>query len=390
VTTLISVEQFRGELKAKRTPTGGVFRIGIEPPELTSQERTLRFCYSDESVDRMGDTIRAAGWDISDYLRNPVALWAHDSSAPPIGNGKNVGVEGARLMGDIEFAPPETYLFADTIYRLLVGKFLRAVSVGFMPTKHLFVQDDPERPWGIDFLEQSLLEISVCPVPANPNALAEARRKGIDTRPLVEWAERVLDGGGAELKRVLITRDELQRLRTAAKEPSMAVTPRVAGKTRRVPVRREDGAGEDDPTSGGAVVGNCGRGPDDACGMKDPDECSVHGGTAAVTDTDEDTKLLTALRRLVRREGGDPTGDDPPVAHEDAIRLAHKCLRTSKAFITEGMTHHAKALSLLDGVAAALDTDPMTDPPADPDSDPASKAAELARAAALKVKHTPI
>jgi HK97 family phage prohead protease len=385
---LISVEQFRRELRAKRIPAGGVFRINVEPPALTDQERTLRFCYSDESVDRMGDTIRAAGWDISDYVRNPVALWAHDSSAPPIGNGKNVDVEGARLMGDIEFAPPETYQFADTIYRLLLGKFLRAVSVGFMPTKHRLVQNDPERPWGIDFLEQSLLEISVCPVPANPNALAEARRKGIDTRPLVEWAEQILDGGGAEMKRVLVTRDELQRLRASAKEPSMATKPRTTGKTRRAPVRRDDGAGVDDPTSGGAVVGNCGRSPDDECGMKDPDECSVHAGTASVTDTDEDTKLLTALRRLVRREADDdPTRDDPPVAHEDAIRLAHKCLRTSKAFITEGMTHHAKALSLLDGVAAALDTDPVTDPPADPDLD--TKAADLARAAALAAKHKP-
>ena len=168
----------------------------------------------------------------------------------------------------------------------------------------------------------------------------------------------------------------------------MAAKPRLAVKNRRAPVRRDDGSAEDDSTSGGAVVGNCGRGPDEECGMKDPDECSVHGGAASVTDTDEDTKLLTALRRLVRREAGDdPTDDDPPVAHEDAIRLAHKCLRTSKAFITEGMTHHAKALSLLDGVAAALDTDPVTDPPADPDPD--TKTADLARAAALAAKHRP-
>ena len=91
----------------------------------------------------MGDTIRASGWDIGDFERNPVALWAHDSSAPPIGGARNVGVEGKRLAGDIEFAPPETYLFADTIYRLVLGKFIRAVSVGFLPTRHLFVQDDP-------------------------------------------------------------------------------------------------------------------------------------------------------------------------------------------------------------------------------------------------------
>jgi hypothetical protein len=54
------------------------------------------------------------------------------------------------------------------------------------------------------------------------------------------------------------------------------------------------------------------------------------------------------------------------------------------------MTHHAKALSLLDGVVDALDADPETDKPADPDPDAVpdpEKAAQLRRAAALKAKH---
>jgi HK97 family phage prohead protease len=380
-----------------------VYRVSAEPPvAVEGAARTLRFCFSDGSIDRMGDTIDAAGWDIADFERNPVALWAHDSSAPPIGGARNVAVEGDRLMGDIEFAPPETYAFAETVYRLVLGKFIRAVSVGFLPVRYNYVTDDPERNFGIDFLEQTLLEISVCPVPANPNALAEARRKGIDTRPLVEWAERVLDSDGVELKRTLISRDELQRLRTAAKEPSMATRPRIPGQARRAPARadgalsarRTDGAGEDDPESGGAVVGTCGRGPDDACGMTDPSECSVHGGAAALTDTDE--KLLARLRRLLgfrKDDGGSDTrspSDDPPVAHEDAIRLAHKSMRTAKAFMTEAMGFHAKALDLLDGVVDALDEDPVsgTAPNTDPDADPgADKAAQLRRAAALRAKH---
>jgi hypothetical protein len=218
----------------------------------------------------------------------------------------------------------------------------------------------------------------------------------------VEWAERVLDGGGAELKRVLITRNELQRLRIAAKEPSMAGKPRTPGQTRRLPVRRDDGANEDDPAAGGAVVGNCGRDAGDKCGMTDPDECSVHGGAKSDPDADATKSLAALLRQLLpRRKDGDPESDssgqapkgvdDPPVAHEDAIRLAHKCMRTSKAFVTEGMTHHAKALSLLDGVVDALDADPIsaTAPDNDPDADPEKKAAQLRRAAALKAKHKP-
>ena len=380
---LISVDQFRAELRAKRTPTEAVFRVSIEPPvPVNDAARTLRFCFSDESVDRMGDTIRAAGWDIADFERNPVALWAHDSSAPPIGGARNVGVEGKRLAGDIEFAPPETYLFADTIYRLVVGKFIRAVSVGFLPTKHVFVQNDPDRPWGIDFIEQSLLEISVCPVPANPNALAEARRKGIDTRPLVEWAEQVLDGGGTEMKRVLITRDELQRLRTAAKEPSMTVKPRAPGKrgacrcgatlARRAPSRRQRGGRRCD--RGRSHVRRRDRGqlrpragrtvrPDRSDRVFSAWRCEGRSGGRR--------EAAGAIRRLAGRlKDGAPGDDDPPVAHEDSIRLAHKSLRTAKAYMAEGMTHHAKALSLLDGVVQALDEGPMTDQPGDTDPDP--------------------
>ncbi len=381
MTVLMSADQFRGELRAKRKPVGGVYRASVaQPLQVAGAERTLRFCFSDGSVDRMNDTIAAAGWDLADFSANPVALWAHDSSAPPIGSARNVGVEGDRLLGDIEFAPPETYAFADTIYRLVLGKFLRAVSVGFLPTRYAFVENDPERGFGIDFLEQALLEISVCPVPANPNALQEARRKGIDTRPLVEWAERTLDGDG----KATLPRAELERLRRAAKEPTMTrPTPRrTAGKPPNT--RRTDGAGEDDPT-----VCTCGRSADDECGLTDPSECSVHGGAAAAPEADD--KLLASLRRLLgrRKDDGAPGDNDLPVAHEDAIRLAHKSMRTAKAYMAEGMTHHAKALSLLDGVVDALDTaDPISSTAPDPDANP-EKTAQLARAAELRARHKP-
>jgi HK97 family phage prohead protease len=383
----MSADQFRGELRAKRKPAGGVYRVSVaQPLPVDGAERTLRFCFSDDSVDRMGDTIAAAGWDIADFMANPVALWAHDSSAPPIGGARNVGVDGNRLLGDIEFAPPETYAFADTIYRLLLGKFLRAVSVGFLPTRYAFVDNDPDRGFGIDFLEQALLEISVCPVPANPNALQQARLKGIDTRPLVEWAERTLDGEG----RASLPLGELERLRRAAKEPPMTrPTPRrAAGKPQTA--HRSDGAGEADPAAGGAIVGNCGRKAEEPCGMSDPSECSVHAGTELDLDSEEAKRLAGLLSRLFpRRKDGGPDGD-VPVEHEDAIRLAHKCLRTSKAFLTEAVSNHTKAIDLLGGVVDALDAaDPISSTAGaePPDGD---KAAQLERARALKARLAPV
>ena len=70
MTTLMSADQFRKDLKANRKPSGGVFRVNTEPPVFVEgADRTLRFIFSDNSVDRMGDTIDAAGWDLSDFER---------------------------------------------------------------------------------------------------------------------------------------------------------------------------------------------------------------------------------------------------------------------------------------------------------------------------------
>lgn len=219
MTKLISLDEFRAAAKDGGRPDGIVqrFSTGASLNVDTGVDRTERFCFSDGSIDRAGDRIDPKGWDVSRFATgNPVALWAHQSLERPIGKARNVGLVGDKLIGDIEFATAEQYDFADSVYRLVKGGFINAVSVGFNPTEYVFVQEK-NRPFGIDFKKQELLEISVCPVPCNANALIEARAKGIDTRPLIQWAEKLLDSGGS----VAITKAELETLRIAAKEPAI-------------------------------------------------------------------------------------------------------------------------------------------------------------------------
>jgi HK97 family phage prohead protease len=207
---LLSADDFRDAAKNGARPEGTVFRFATAEPEMLAEDtRTMRFVFSDSTVDHAGDTIDPKGWDLSIFKRNPVALFSHSSSEPPIGRASNVAVEGTKLVGDIEFASADVYEFADTVYRLVKGGFLKAVSVGFKPNEWKF-SSDKSRPMGIDFKKQTLLEISICPVPCNPNALGEARALGIDTAPLREWAEKVLDTGDT----VFLPRDELAALRT--------------------------------------------------------------------------------------------------------------------------------------------------------------------------------
>jgi HK97 family phage prohead protease len=150
-----------------------VLRAGSGDPS-----RIVQFVLSDGSGDRMGDRIDPAGWDLSAYRKNPVVLWAHDALAPPIGRMHNIFSDGTRLIGDVEFATAEVYPFAATICRMVKTGYINAGSVGFAPLEYSLA-NDRDRPLGIDFHRQELLEFSIVPVPANQNALAQACAKGV-------------------------------------------------------------------------------------------------------------------------------------------------------------------------------------------------------------------
>jgi len=366
---MIGIDAFRAELRKDRKPTASVFRASVgEVKAVAGKPRTFRFCFSDGSVDRMGDTIDPAGWNLHDFNKNPVCLFAHDSSAPPIGRASNLMVEDGRLMGDIEFAPPEVYGFADTIFKLVQGGYLNAVSVGFQPKEYEWA-DDEDREWGLDFKAQDLLEISVVPVPALPSALIDARAKGIDTTLILEWAEKTLK---------------------SAKEPPMR-TKKPGGRR-----RTSDGAAsETDPASGGALVGNCGRPLGDSCGMVNVAECSIHGqgevGTGS--EEDEDKNMDAKLRKLVQQEllrtlksmrRRDPEDGDDPSAAESPDEPLQKCLAHMKAahmFHKMAMASHKKAMDALsDAIGGDDDNEDGTSKP-DGDDDGGEKAilAEIAR-----------
>lgn len=212
---LLTVDEFRVSAKDGAKPEGTVVRLAVADPEVgTDASRKIRFVFSDGSIDRAGDSIDPAGWQTDTFNKNPVALWAHDSFSPPIGRASGVGPFGSKLMGDIEFMPADISQFADSIYKMVRAGYVKAVSVGFIPLSWVFSKDK-DRPYGIDFTKQELLEISVCPVPCNPNALQEAKAQGIDTGPLREWASKVLDEGG----HILIPRNLLEETFRQAKTP---------------------------------------------------------------------------------------------------------------------------------------------------------------------------
>lgn len=169
--------------------------IHIKETDEDDDTRTLDFTISSSTVDRDGDKIKQSGWELDNFRKNPVVLWAHDSRSLPIARATHVEVRGnKKLVASAEFVPAEISPFADMVFRMYREKFLNATSVGFIP---LEVEEADRERVGffipLDINKQELLEFSAVPVPANPEALVQARKSGIDTTPLREWAEQTLD-----------------------------------------------------------------------------------------------------------------------------------------------------------------------------------------------------
>lgn len=141
----------------------------------------LDFVISDGSLDRHGTRINPKGWDLSNFKKNPIALFGHDSRFP-LGTWSNIRSVGDQLVATLNLAAKGTSARIDEIIGLIEQGILRATSVGFNVIKFGTAGKDE-----FDFVEQELLETSVVAIGSNANALAKARALGIspETQSLV-------------------------------------------------------------------------------------------------------------------------------------------------------------------------------------------------------------
>lgn len=145
----------------------------------------MEFVLSDDTLDRYGDIIEADGWVLTQFRKNPIALFGHSSNFP-IGTWSDLRVEGGKLLGRLNLAARGTSQRIDELIALVEQGILRAVSVGFRPIESEPL--NPKEPWaGLRYLKQELLETSLVSVPANPAALARARSLNVsdDTMGMV-------------------------------------------------------------------------------------------------------------------------------------------------------------------------------------------------------------
>lgn len=146
--------------------------------------RVRKFIASNESVDSYNSVIKASGWDLEQYTRNPVVALFHNTYGRfPVAKGR-VYIEGSQLMLEADFAPADDPVSGPDAEQALrwFDRGLLGVSVGFEPLEYEYNADrETGDEWvdmwcpPIDYTRQRLLEVSVVMLPANPDALPVGR-----------------------------------------------------------------------------------------------------------------------------------------------------------------------------------------------------------------------
>jgi hypothetical protein len=133
--------------------------------------------------DRDNDILIPAGADYQDYLKNPIVIWNHIYSSPPIGKIEQLQIKPDAIYGKIRFADTE---FAQEIWSLVKGGFLRTCSIGFIAKEALIAGTQAFKDYVITNNMQIsnlvkriitkfiMIENSIVSIPSNQDALIMA------------------------------------------------------------------------------------------------------------------------------------------------------------------------------------------------------------------------
>jgi HK97 family phage prohead protease len=141
-----------------------------------------------ETLDRDGEVLIPQGMNSVEFEKNPTLFWNHDY-AQPVGRCNGLKRKESTIVGDFTFAQrPDGYggEFFPEVAAALVGQgIVNAVSVGYVPE-----DGGVRRATEIDrkkygdrvhtvYSRWKLLEVSLAPLQANPDALITAVKKGM-------------------------------------------------------------------------------------------------------------------------------------------------------------------------------------------------------------------
>jgi hypothetical protein len=165
--------------------------LAVTARVLSEKEGTVEYIASDATLDSYQESILSSGWRFNLFQRNSPFVDSHNynSIESLLGKVESARIEGGQLVETVRWAKDiEENKLATLGWKMTVGGFLKAVSVGFRALKAVWPNDSgwngyvqeagltPEYAGKCRriFVEQEQLELSACILGANPAAVAKA------------------------------------------------------------------------------------------------------------------------------------------------------------------------------------------------------------------------
>jgi HK97 family phage prohead protease len=150
----------------------------VPAKKFASDQELFPMICSTENPDRYGDVLVQRGWNLKEYMLNNVVLLGHNASIV-VARMINLRIENNMLKGDLQLAPAGVSARVDECRALVKNGFLRACSVGFVPTAWKDLPNGSKK-----YTKMTLLEISLVALPANVECLMEAKALGISNETI--------------------------------------------------------------------------------------------------------------------------------------------------------------------------------------------------------------
>ncbi len=134
---------------------------------------------SDMTLDRDMERMDPTGWDLKEYRKNPLVMWAHERWIPAIGIIKNLKKpkeESGQLTGTVVFDESGTDPLSLMIASKVRAGILTKGSVGFR-VKMIEILEDQRDGTRLIHRKQELREFSIVNIPSNPSAQVQRMAK---------------------------------------------------------------------------------------------------------------------------------------------------------------------------------------------------------------------
>jgi len=131
-------------------------------------EGEVEVIVSTPTPDSDGERVNINGIDLSRMSTNAPVMWAHDYTIPPIGSILKLWKSSGQLKARVKFALGLNPM-ADMIYQMVKEGFIKAVSIGGL---FIAAGKKPDGTTDYSVIDQmQMIELSFCPIGANPDAL---------------------------------------------------------------------------------------------------------------------------------------------------------------------------------------------------------------------------